>query len=83
MKSVSIRDANKDFSKLIQAVERKGEEFVITRHGRPVARLVPDPGDKRADPEWQAAFAEMQRLHTEGLDLGGLKFGRDEIYDRR
>ena len=82
MKTVSLRDANKDFSKLIQEIERKGEVFVITRHGKPVARLGPEIASKRADPEWASAFAEMERLLDKGLDLGGLSVDRDDLYDR-
>lgn len=82
MKTVTLREANKDFSKLVQEIERKGEEYLITRHGHPVARLIPHTQDKRTDPEWVAAFERMKRLHAAGLDLGGLKIDRDELYDR-
>jgi prevent-host-death family protein len=37
---VTIHEAETNLSKLIEAVER-GEEFVITRGGEPVAQLVP------------------------------------------
>ena len=46
--------ANQEFSKLVREVER-GEGFLITRRGRPVAKLVPHSADKDADPEWAAA----------------------------
>lgn len=38
--SVNIYDAKTQLSQLIKRVEQ-GEEIVISRHGRPVARLVP------------------------------------------
>ncbi len=38
--SVNIYDAKTQLSQLINRVEQ-GEEIVISRHGRPVARLVP------------------------------------------
>ncbi len=41
MKAVNIHDAKTQFSKLIQRVE-SGESIVISRAGRPVARLVPE-----------------------------------------
>jgi len=82
MKTVTLREANKDFSKLVQEIERKGEQFLITRHGRPVARLVPHIEDKRANPDWVAAFERMKQLHSTGLNLSGLKIDRDELYDR-
>jgi prevent-host-death family protein len=40
MTTVNIHDAKTQFSKLIARVQR-GEEVVIAKAGRPVARLVP------------------------------------------
>jgi prevent-host-death family protein len=42
-KTVTLRDANQQFARCIREVEA-GEEFVITRNGNPVARLVPITG---------------------------------------
>jgi prevent-host-death family protein len=41
MKEVGAFEAKNKLSMLLDAVER-GEEVVITRHGKAVARLVPD-----------------------------------------
>ena len=38
--TVSVYDAKAHFSRLVARAE-SGEEIVIARHGRPVARLVP------------------------------------------
>jgi len=40
MKAVNVHDAKTNFSKLLARVE-KGQEVVIARAGKPVARLVP------------------------------------------
>ncbi len=40
MKSVNVHEAKTHFSKLLARVE-KGQEVVISRAGKPVARLVP------------------------------------------
>lgn len=40
MREVGIFDARNSFSALIELAE-KGEEITITRHGRPVAKIVP------------------------------------------
>lgn len=40
MKTVNVHDAKSQLSRLLAQVER-GEEVVIARAGRPVARLVP------------------------------------------
>lgn len=81
MRSISLMSANQEFSKLIKAVEQ-GEGFVITRRGRPIAKLVPHTADKTEDPEWAAAYRRMLARLEEGASLGGLKVDRDELYDR-
>lgn len=40
MREVGIFDARNSFSALIELAE-KGQEITITRHGKPVARLMP------------------------------------------
>jgi prevent-host-death family protein len=43
---VSIAEAKNRLPELIRAVEA-GEDVVITRHGKPVARLAPAPAQSR------------------------------------
>ena len=43
---ISIAEAKNRLSQLIRAAEG-GESVVITRHGRPVARLMPAPARRR------------------------------------
>ena len=82
MRRVSLREANQNFAKLIADVEA-GEEVVLTRRGRPVARLSPEPpAVRRGSPEWQAAYERMVAMLERGFNLGGLKVNRDELYDR-
>lgn len=81
MQSISLMNANQEFSKLIKAVEH-GQEFVITRRGRPIAKLMPHRFDKTTDPEWQAAYDQMKTNLAEGASLGGLTSKRADLYDR-
>ena len=81
MRTVSLMTANQQFSRLIREVEG-GEYIVITRRGRPIARLVPHLEDKTADPQWTAAYGRMMERLEEGASLGGLRIRRDELYDR-
>ena len=48
MKTVNVHEAKTQLSRLLQAVSQ-GEEVVIARAGRPIARLVPvaAPGKER------------------------------------
>ena len=65
MREVGSFEAKNHLSALLDAVER-GEEVVITRRGRPVARLVaPVPTVDRAEAE--AALARM-RARAAGLE---------------
>ena len=47
MKAVNIHEAKTNFSKLLAKVER-GQEVVISRAGKPVARLVPHTAKSRS-----------------------------------
>jgi hypothetical protein len=55
--------------------------MVLTRRGRAVAQLVPAAASA-AQARKRAAYKRLlDRLHR-GLDLGGVTFARDELYDR-
>ncbi len=38
---ITIRDAKANLSRLVAALERDGGEVIITRNGKPAARLIP------------------------------------------
>jgi prevent-host-death family protein len=81
MRTVSAREANQSFSKLLQAVA-EGEEVVITRRGKPVARLAPI-ASAPADAERQAEIVRIIAKLREGADLGEpVTWTRDELYER-
>jgi prevent-host-death family protein len=83
-REVALRDANQRFAEYVRAVEA-GESFVITRRGRPVARLVPIEAGKRAlTPEQQAARARALERMQRGIDLGAprKRFDRDALHER-
>lgn len=64
MKHVGIFDAKTHLSSLIDEVE-KGGEIVITRHGKPVARLVRT--EERLSPE---AVAKRQKALKDFREIG-------------
>jgi prevent-host-death family protein len=83
-KQVPLRDANQHFAQYVRAVER-GEAFVITRRGRPVARLVPiKAGGRVLTPEQQAIRQQLLDRMRRGIDLGErtLPFDRDALHER-
>lgn len=81
MRTVSLVTAHRKFSKLVREVER-GRGFLITRHGRPVAKLVPYGAGKSADLERTAAHRRMMARLGEGASLGGLRIERTTLHDR-
>lgn len=80
MRTVSARDANQNFSRLLKAVA-EGEEVVITRRGKAVARLSP-VHDERATSERTKTAARLLRRLEKGWPLGGLRVNREELYER-
>jgi len=80
MKRVSAREANQRFSRLLTEVAN-GQEVVITRHGKAVARMVPVPNATAARKR-EAAIKRMVEMMERGFPLGGRRFTRDEIYER-
>jgi len=74
MNEIGAFEAKNTFGTLLDRVER-GEEIVITRHGKAVARLVPNT--RRVDQnQAQAAF---QRIRTRAKRLGTGK--AREVFD--
>jgi prevent-host-death family protein len=59
MREMSVREANQNFSQVIAAAER-GETIVVTKNGRPVAKIVPQSHDHGRDPDWLASFAALE-----------------------
>jgi len=85
MTVVNVHEAKTHLSRLLERVEG-GEEFVIARAGRPVARLVPllaKPATRREGgflkgliryaPDWDSpeTNAETARLFNDGEDTPG------------
>jgi len=85
MPTVTAREANQHFSRILDAAAR-GEAVTITRRGVPVARLVPvevveDPAEvaRRAKAR-EAALAYIRK----GVKGGAQEpWTRDELYDER
>jgi prevent-host-death family protein len=76
MKTVGAFEAKTHLAQLLEHVQQ-GEEVLITRHGRPVARLVPS-GDAQAISR-EASLARLSEFRR-GRRLGDLRLEdlRDE-----
>ena len=60
MQTIPVHQAKDRFSALLQAVE-EGEEIVITRHGRKIARIV-------REAEAVPSEAERERIRREAIE---------------
>jgi prevent-host-death family protein len=79
MREIGSSEAKNKLSALLDQVEH-GAEIVITRRGRPVAKLVPSgPGFDRKRAKRAAAGL---REASKGIRLRGLNF-KDLIYEGR
>jgi len=75
--AVSAPIANRSFSRILRAV-REGRTYIITRHGRPVAKIVPFGNNDR---EAGRAYSDLlARLRSQqAVDIG--RWTRDELYE--
>ena len=79
MLEIGAFEAKNKLAALLDRVER-GEEIVITRHGKAVARLVPNVGGAGLSQARAAAeriTARAQRLQVGGFHWDDLKADRD------
>ena len=79
MESVGSFEAKTHLPQLLERVA-KGEEFTITKHGKPVARLMPTLSSQ-PKPDVQAAVMAMKAFRK-GRSLGGMSI-RDMIDEGR
>lgn len=79
--AINPRDANQWFSDLVRHVEATGKGYLVLKHGRPVARLLPtEDGAARLSPEQEAA---LTRLLATSWPLGIERFDREAAYAER
>jgi prevent-host-death family protein len=81
MREMTVREANQNFSKVIAEAER-GETIIVTKNGKPVAKITPQTLDRTSDPEWQSAYRALARSlkskRATGFRLG--KITEDDKY---
>jgi prevent-host-death family protein len=81
--TITAREANHSFCRILAGV-REGKEYVVTLHGRPMARIVPErPTSMRRSltPEQERALAEIWEIAKNAQPGIPWKFNRDELYD--
>ena len=81
MKTITLREANQQFSKLMREIEETGETVVVLRNGKPAVKLSPVAVRRIATPEEQEEA--KQRLMDPGRSFtfpDDWKFNRDETH---
>lgn len=76
-KAISAADANRKFSQVLREV-RGGQSYVVTSHGKAVARIAPLKDDRAAAQSARATL--LSRLRGERTVKIG-RWKRDELYD--
>jgi prevent-host-death family protein len=75
--AISAADANRRFSLLLRRV-REGRSYVVTSHGRPVARLI--PAGMHEEVAIGARTALLSRLRKQP-SVRAERWTRDELYE--
>ena len=85
MKTMNLRDANQQFSKLVREVEETGETVTIMRNGKPAVKItaiVERPSRKRT-PEQEAALAHLLDPKNQFRSPQGWRFSKQELWDEQ
>jgi prevent-host-death family protein len=75
---VSAAHANRRFSRILREV-REGRSYVVTSHGKPVARIVPAQRDNRVASAAKSVL--LARLASQPVIVVGHRWRRDDLYD--
>ena len=83
MKTVNATEVARNFSEVLDGVEHRHQTYVVTRAGKPIARITPVPStnglevkrllrDHTSDASWAADLATLRAsLTTEERDWTG------------
>jgi prevent-host-death family protein len=64
MQTIPASEAKAKFLKILDEVEG-GQAFQVTRHGRTIARIIPEPDDEDYREQAQRAFATIRQIRNE------------------
>lgn len=78
--SISAADANRHFSQILRGVREDGATYIVTSHGKPVAKIV--PFDEVADGKERAAARKAYYARLRERPVFKVEpWTRDELYD--
>jgi prevent-host-death family protein len=76
-KVISAAEANRKFSQVLREV-REGHSYVVTSHGRPVARISPPLKHTESARSREAFFRWLEAQPVRNIG----RWTRDELYER-
>ena len=77
MREIQASEAKIHLPQLLDDVER-GETLIITRHGRPIARIVPEANRRQDEVDQALASIAARRTRTGRITLDELRSAREE-----
>ena len=77
MREIQASDAKTHLPQLLDDVEG-GETLIITRHGRPIARIVPETDRRQEEIDKALAAIRELRTRTGRISVSDLLSARDE-----
>jgi prevent-host-death family protein len=78
---ISIRDANRHLSRYLKKVE-EGAEIIITRCGKPIARVLPVESRPHLSDTQRAARERLWERMNRGYSLGVDRVDREILHER-
>ncbi len=81
MKTMNLRDANQQFSKLVREIEETGEAVLVLRNGRPAIRLSAVASFRRTAEEQYEAKQRLMDPSSAFRLPDDWKFNREESHD--
>jgi prevent-host-death family protein len=77
--SISAADANRNFSQLLRGVREEHATYVVTSHGKPVAKIVPFAATQETSEAAREVL--LARLDSQPfMNIG--RWSREELYER-
>jgi prevent-host-death family protein len=77
-KAISAAEANRKFSEVLRQV-KAGKSYVVTSHGRPVARIAPIDEEEHSRSKAREALLAHLKSRPVTKPIG--RWTRDELYD--
>jgi prevent-host-death family protein len=77
MRQIQASEAKSHFLRLLDDVER-GETLIITRHGRPIARIAPEAEARQEEIDRAIAGIKELRKRAGKMTFEEIKSARDE-----